>query len=227
MEISVLSTKKLTNPQRNFLLNAGFSVVHADFITISLQPFELIAEPQLLVFTSQNAVKSVVLNAKYPFLKNIPCICVGSKTQQLLVNSGFQVLAQANYASELTGLIPKLHHASSVAFFTGDQHSLVLPTFFKENQINYTQYTVYHNTAQPLKITTRVNALLFFSPSAVKSYMQNNHLTDEVCFCIGTTTTEALLHIKPKIVVARHQTVENVIIQCIKYYRQEHKKKRI
>ncbi len=67
----ILSTKKLKSNQKSFLLNAGFSVIEADFIRISLLPFQLKKYPDLLLLTSQNAVESVLNNEKAKDLKNI------------------------------------------------------------------------------------------------------------------------------------------------------------
>ena len=47
-----------------------------------------------------------------------------------------------------------------------------------------------------------------------------NTITTETCFCIGTTTAEALKGITENIVIANKQTMENVIIQCINYYKE-------
>jgi len=38
----------------------------------------------------------------------------------------------------------------------------------------------------------RFDGILFFSPSAVESYLKSNTIKDEMCFCIGETTAEAL-----------------------------------
>src|SRR5690554_4470829 len=91
-ETCILSTKKLKSNQKSFLLNSGFSVIEADFIKISLLPFQLKKLPDLLLFTSQNAVESVLNNEKVNDLKQIPAVCVGLKTRQLLEENGFKVL---------------------------------------------------------------------------------------------------------------------------------------
>ena len=106
-KISILSTKKLQSNQKNFLLNAGFSLIEADFIKISILPFQLKKTPTLLLFTSQNGVKSVLENDKVDELKQIPSICVGSKTRKLLEDNGFIVLATKEYAEELAPIIQK------------------------------------------------------------------------------------------------------------------------
>lgn len=68
--IRILSTKKLLPNQRQFLLNAGFSVIEANFIQTVGKKFELRDEDGNLIFTSQNAVKSFLENEKAQNLKN-------------------------------------------------------------------------------------------------------------------------------------------------------------
>jgi uroporphyrinogen-III synthase len=58
-QIRILSTKKLLPSQKQFLLNAGFSVIEADFIGIRYKVPELKEVNDNLIFTSTNAVKSV------------------------------------------------------------------------------------------------------------------------------------------------------------------------
>ena len=69
-----------------------------------------------------------------------------------------------------------------------------------------------------MKIEAKTNALLFFSPSGIHSYLKQNTIDNQMCFCIGTTTADALQGVTKNIVIANQQTVENVIIQCINYY---------
>jgi uroporphyrinogen-III synthase len=49
--------------------------------------------------------------------------------------------------------------------------------------------------------------------------MKENQIDDEVCFCIGTTTAEALKYATPNIIIANQPTVESTIMKCIEYYK--------
>lgn len=218
-EICVLSTKKLQTNQMHFLLNAGFSVIEADFIKITSLPFQLKMQPSLLLFTSQNGVKSVLENKDVAFLKRFPSICVGTKTRKLLEDNGFQVLQNTEYAEELAPIIQKEYNLQHIAFFAGNIRSNVLPTAMQEANIPFDEYIVYENQADPIEIKSETDVLLFFSPSGIRSYLQKNTITNQVCFCIGTTTADALNGITENCVIANQQTVENVIIQCINYYK--------
>ena len=217
--ICVLSTKKLKSNQKELLLNADFSVIEIDFIKIKSIPFQIKNEPNLLLFTSQNGVKSVLENENINELKQIPAICVGSKTKKLLQTNGFSVLESEEYASDLAPIIQKKYTKNHIAFFAGNLRRNILPIAMQEANIIYDEYLVYENTPSHEKINTALNAILFYSPSGVYSYLNQNKINNEICFCIGTTTAEALTEITTNIVIATQQTVENVIEQCIKYYK--------
>lgn len=214
----IISTKVLQKNQLQFLLNAGFSVSMADFIDITLLPFEITSTPDVLLFTSQNAVKSILQNNKELLLKTPQALCVGTKTKSLLEKSGCQVLYCTEYAQDLAPIIQEHFTQKNIAFFTGNLRSHILPDCMKKNHISYTEYQVYQNEASPTHMASTADALLFFSPSAISSYLKKNKITHEVCFCIGTTTAKALESTTKNIVIAKRQTVENVIIQCIQYY---------
>ena len=218
-KICILSTKKFHSNQKQFLLNAGFSVIEADFIKITFVPFQLKIIPTLLLFTSQNAVKSVMQNEDIETLKQIPAVCVGSKTKQLLQENGFKVLETQEYAEDLAPVIQKKYHSEQIAFFAGNLRRDVLPNAMQKINIPFDEYTVYQNAANSIEIKAETDALLFFSPSGIHSYLQQNTIKNQTCFCIGTTTAAALNGITNNIVITNKQTVENVIIQCINYYK--------
>ena len=94
-----------------------------------------------------------------------------------------------------------------------------MPEAFQKANISFEEIEVYETILAPKKINSEVNAVLFFSPSGVESYLKVNEIGDKKCFCIGTTTAEALKEITENIIMAKQQTVENVIIQAINYYK--------
>ena len=71
-----------------------------DFIQTKSIEFQVGQINQNLIFTSQNAVKSVLENQNSDTLKPHPVFCVGSKTRELLQQNGFNVALDADYASE-------------------------------------------------------------------------------------------------------------------------------
>ena len=63
-----------------------------------------------------------------------------------------------------------------------------------------------------------MEAILFFSPSGIESYLKENTIKKEICFCIGTTTASALEGITKNIKIADQPTIEDVIEDVIAEY---------
>jgi uroporphyrinogen-III synthase len=201
------------------LLNAGFSVSEADFIQTEPVHFSLKASYDALIFTSQKAVESLLQSSYTSLLTELPCFCVGEKTQSLLEKNQAQVVAVAVNAAALAQQIIDDFPAHRFAFLCGDLRRDELPNLLSEHQISIDEIQVYRTRLTPHKITSEPNALLFFSPSAVESYLQNNPLTEAVCFCIGSTTAAALNNHPNLVITATKPTIENTIIQVLQYYR--------
>ena len=216
--IRVLSTKNLQSNQKQFLLNAGFSVIEADFISIKNINADLSTVRDNLILTSQNAVFSVLESQSVVGLKSHPCFCVGSKTSALLGANGFNVIASADSASELADLIISGYAERSFTFFSGNIRRDELPEMLSKNRIDFNEITVYETLSNPKKINAAADAILFFSPSGVESFCQMNQIESQLCFCIGETTAAALPENSRKI-IANQPTIENTIIQCINHYK--------
>lgn len=217
--IRILSTKTLLPNQKQFLLNADFSVVEADFISVrSLRETKEFQINDALIFTSQNAVTAVLESENIEELKSRKVFCVGLKTKALLVANGFQVEAFKSYAEELAEMISLNYSDLSFTFFSGNLRRDILPEKLKEARILFNEIEVYETILMPQKINAKPNGILFYSPSGVESYTKENKITDEMCFCIGNTTAKALETITKNIIIANQPSVENVIIQCINYF---------
>lgn len=217
-QIRIYSTKKLLPNQRQYLLNAGFSVTEADFINVSAKPFEYKTTNDYLIFTSQNAVESVIKNKKLAELKGLKAFCVGEKTKSLLEQNGFDVIVSSDYAAELASIICNQYAKNSFTFFSGNLRRDILPDAMQLARIKYDEIEVYETLLTPRKNTAQSEGVLFFSPSAVESYLKKNKLTHETCFCIGKATAEIAEHFTENIVIANQPTIENVIVQTINYY---------
>ena len=216
--INILSTKKLSPKQKQLLSEEDFLVFEEDFIATKSIHFELSKVNDNLIFTSQNAVQSILEHPKSKELKAKIVFCVGIKTKDFLEDNGFIVAAYTDYASDLAEIITLIYANESFTFFSGNMRKDILPSTLKENQIAFNEIEVYETNITSHKIKSRLDGILFFSPSAVESYLKMNTIKDEACFCIGETTAETLQnkHIK-KIVVAENPTIEDVITAVINY----------
>jgi len=217
-QVRIVSTKKLQANQKQYLLNANFSVVEADFIKIKLKKFTFKSKFQNLIFSSQNAVDSILKNTKLELLRSKKCFAVGQKTKIALELNGFKVIESADYASELASTICNQYSEESFVFFSGNLRREILPDSLTLANVRFEEIEVYETILTPQTINSKPDGILFFSPSAVESYVQANTITDEICFCIGKTTAEPVEKITSHCIIANQPSIENVIIQCIKYY---------
>ena len=218
--IRIVATKKLSERQKQQLLRADFSVFDEDFISIQSKIFEIENINDYLIFTSQNAVESVLKNKKITEIKSKRCFCVGEKTKVLLEQNDFDVIADSDYAAELASVICNQYSKNSFTFFCGNIRRDVLPDALRLAQITLDEIEVYETVLTTHKIDFTPDGILFFSPSGVESYLQENKIEDENCFCIGNTTAEALKYATPNRIIANQPTMESVVMKCIENYRQ-------
>ncbi|WP_395044645.1 uroporphyrinogen-III synthase [Flavobacterium sp.] len=218
-QTNILSTKKLLPNQKQQLLDANFLVIEEDFIETKIKNFELSKVNENLIFTSQNAVQSILNHPKFEDLKSKNVFSVGMKTKDLLTENGFNVIAYTGYASDLAEIISLVYSNETFTFFCGNLRRDILPETLKENGIIFNEIEVYETNLTSKKITQKLDGILFFSPSGVESYLKSNTIKEEMCFCIGETTAEALENKKIKnITIAEKPSVENVIAEVIEYF---------
>ena len=217
--IQILSTKTLLQNQKKALVNAHFNVIEVDFIKTQSNPFQLNEINDNLIFTSQNAVQSFLLDPKSEDLKSKNVFCVGLKTKIMLSESGYNVVAYTGYAEDLAEIITLIYASENYTFFSGNLRRETLPKALKDAKIKFNEIQVYETTLTPQKIKTPVDAILFFSPSGIESYLKENKIKNETCFCIGTTTSSALEGITKNVIVATQPTIEDVIEEVIAEYR--------
>jgi uroporphyrinogen-III synthase len=217
--IKILSTKRLLPSQKQVILDGNIALTDEDFIETNIKNFELSKVNDNLIFTSQNAVQSILQHSKCNELKSKNVFSVGMKTKDLLTENGFKVIAYTGYASDLAEIISLIYANETFTFFSGNLRRDVLPNTLKENGITFNEIEVYETNITSKKIKEKIDGILFFSPSGVESYFKMNAIKDEICFCIGETTAEALENKKVKnIIIADKPSVENVIAEVVEYY---------
>jgi len=216
--IQILSTKILLANQKQLLSEANFELVEVDFIKTENTNFELKDIKDNLIFTSQNAVQSLLNHPEWEKLKAKNVFCVGLKTKALLNENGFVVTVYTGYASDLTEIINLIYSKEHFTFFSGNLRRETLPQGLIEAGVDFNEIKVYETVLTPQKIKSVSEGILFFSPSGVESYLKDNKIRKEICFCIGNTTAEALKKLTKNIVIAEHPTVEDTILECINEY---------
>ncbi|MEC4112688.1 uroporphyrinogen-III synthase [Myroides pelagicus] len=215
----VLSTRKLKASMLENPDLANVKLLSEDYIGIEHLAFDLEAVNDYVLFTSQNAVKSVMEQGYRDRLNVKPALCVGIKTKELLEANGWIVKAWAHYARDLAPIIIQQFKDKNLTFFSGNIRRDLLPESFRANGVVFNEFTVYQTVLRPIKNVNKVDGLCFYSPSAIASYLQQNNITTEVCFCIGETTAESLKGVAQNIVIAKQPTVEATIQACVDYYK--------
>ncbi|WP_162915813.1 uroporphyrinogen-III synthase [Paraflavitalea soli] len=208
---TILSTKKIDPALKAQTEQKGMEVLEQEFITIhpifsqskyqEIWPWMGTRGDTAIVFTSQHAVTAV---EKYlrggdayfvPDQWQVFCLNGATKDRVIEALSEEQVIATAPNATELAAAIIANGQFKQVVFFCGNQRLDTLPNLLKDADIEVVEIVVYETFATPVKINDSFDAILFFSPSAVKSFFSVNTLQQNTpCFAIGATTAEAIGH---------------------------------
>ena len=102
-QIHIVSTKKLSEKQKQTLLTANFSVFDEDFIAIQNKDFDIDKTNDYLIFTSQSAVESVLRNKQVADIRIKKCFCVGENTKAFFYSDiRFLFISKNTFYSILT-----------------------------------------------------------------------------------------------------------------------------
>ena len=213
---TVLSTKKLSPSQKQLLLNAGIGLVEYDAIQIEFINFKTGArEFKNAVITSKNTAKAILKKD----LKIGNCFCVGEKTTAFLKENNFNIAEIADYGVNLAQIIVEKYPYEQFTFFCGNERRDELPAILKKNKVNFEELEVYKTSLKPKQFEREFEGILFFSPSGVKSFVSENKLDKSIAFCIGSTTASEAKKHTSKIIIANKPSIENVIVQAVKYFK--------
>ena len=209
----VLSTKILSPAQQSHLMLADIELVQYDAIKVIPTKFKAPKTITNAIVSSHNAVKQLM--AQNIIAQN--WYCVGDKSKNHLIENGKNVAKMSKNASELAQFISKYAKNDEFVFFCGDRKRDELPEVLRQNEVNLILLEIYRTELNPQQIAGSFDAILFFSHSAVQSYIAKNSLQDVVAYCIGQTTANEAFKHTSNIVVAKKATIDNVIIQLIKH----------
>lgn len=186
-----------------------YNAIKIDFIN-----FKAPSEIENAIITSQNSVIAI----QKANIKIQNCYCVGEKTKALLERNGPRVIKMTEYASELAPYLVENHRNDHFHFFCGNIRSDVIPSALSENNISFEEIKVYNTNLEPKKIERQFDAIMFFSPSGVRSYFNENK-TEALAVCIGTTTASEAKNYTNNVVVSNATLVESVIAKTVKMLR--------
>lgn len=219
-ETTVFATKLLTNDQKDRLAS-GIVIESSDFIKISsnrIPPRVFSKEIENVVFTSKNAVESVLTNYAGSELQFKNIYCVGRKTRRFIKNNIGAVAHFEKSAKELAEYLATNLEVREVTYFSGNLRLDDLPSILESNNIKINEIEAYQTKFDAKKVPGTVESVLFYSPSGVESFLKENK-ANVIAFCIGDTTAkEARKHFSD-IRIAKLPTVESVIDLVNEYYK--------
>ncbi len=219
ISIRILSTKQLSSDQTDVFIDE-IGVEMSDFIAIRfnrLKPSVIKKSIENVVITSQNGVKALLHNYAPSELLFSNIYCVGRRTKRLIEKKIGKVTHVENSAKELAKFIIKMR-LEEVTYFCGSLKRDELKTILSENNIAINEVEAYRTILNERKFEGSFNGILFYSPSGVESFMNENQPNDAVAFCIGeTTATEAKKHFA-KVEVAKLPTIESVLKMVNQYF---------
>lgn len=151
-------------------------------------------EDKKTVAVVTSAVAVSVLAGKLKELKTWKFYCLSGATQMALKQyyPKAEISGTAMNALELAKIVVQ-HKVKKAHFFCGDQRRDELPDYLHHYGVNLTEHIIYETVHTPLKVDKNYDGVMFFSPSAVDSYLKENESNKKtVFFAIGQTTESTL-----------------------------------
>jgi uroporphyrinogen-III synthase len=232
-KFTVLSTKKLLPSFIEEGSRNGIEIIEQE--AIAIHPIRskekgdeirtALAETgeQVVVFTSANAVDSVKeylhLDGKQ-LMPQWKVYCIWGKTKEALLPlvQEEQIIATAAYGGDLAKKILE-HDVEEIIFFCGNKRRDELPRILKDAGIKVHEIVVYETEETPVMTTGKIDAILFFSPSAVQSFFAvNQPKKDTVCFAIGNTTADAIKEFGTNKIIVSKETSQVAMLQQVTDY---------
>ena len=217
--MDILFTKKNIDKKLvSKYLGNQFSYDFIDVIRIKpleVEPFDL--KDKSLIFTSVNGVESFFENGFKPNEKftdhNYNKIyCVGQKTKNTVRKYGFGTFKVKKHADDLSKFIIQNSQGERFLHFCGNLALDVLDRALPLQNIYYKKVEVYDTELIYPIANQDFNAVVFFSPSGVRSFAKNNSLDNKTIFSIGHTTEKELKKFtKQEIYTSQESNIEDLL----------------
>lgn len=200
--IKILSTKLLPKDILFRAKNEGIAIDEIEFISIKMTTDDAIVEKIkqysqkkiTAVFTSANAVSSVFAHTEIKPDWDIFCISGKTKSTLLKYVGEEDILCTATDGNTLADNILEDMSVNSVVFFCGNKRLNAIPDKLSLHGVRVEELIVYKTISAPKKLEDAYDGILFFSPSAVKSFFSVNKIAPEtVLFSVGKTTEKAII----------------------------------
>ena len=222
--MKLLSTKIVSKKFRDLLIKNNYQIDEKSFIKIlPCKSKSNIFVSENIIFTSKNAVKIILKNSLIKNkLTNKNVFCVGKSTAELIIKNNLNLIKSEDNSKNLSKFILANFKSSknSFTYFSGKKRLQELENNLKKNSINIITHEVYDTFLTPIKINDLYDGVIFYSPSAVKSFFKGkNSLNNTYGFCIGNTTAKELNNYSNRFSVAKSNSEENMLESINKYFK--------
>lgn len=227
-KVAILSTKKISD---SLVATASLYDVQIDQVAfinteaaiesaIEKRIDEISQESHFVVFTSSNAMEAVA-----QFLKQKPAwkiYCIAPKTQMAAAETfgADSIIGTGNNAKELVETITSNSFIKKIIFFSGSQRRDELPEKLIQHGIELEEMVVYKTIETPTFISKAYDGILFFSPSAVRSFYSKNKVNNETAlFAIGNTTMDEIkLFSDQPVIIPEIPSAEKMVCTAIQHF---------
>jgi uroporphyrinogen-III synthase len=171
-----------------------------------------------VVFTSAHAARFVADCLKYK--PDWKIYCIRNETR-LVVEKLYGPDSISGFAENALSLSRNIiaEGLKEAIFFCGDQRMEILPDMLKKNGIDLKELIVYETRLTPVQLKENPDAVLFFSPTAVRSFFSVNTLDANTrIFAMGKTTAATLINFTSNnIIISRESDKAYVLNMAVEY----------
>ena len=228
-KVQILSTKKISDTFIQLAAENNIFIDSLNFIEIEElisdeiknRIIELSEKNINAIFTSSNAVNAVGKIVGKQANWKIFCIEPSTKNTVQNIFTNTLIAGTAKDAEELSQKIVQDKSVKQIVFFCGNQRRDLLPSQLRMNRIHVEELIVYNTIETPQTVTKKYDGILFFSPSAARSFFEENKISSETnLFAIGKTTAAELKNYSNnRTVISEIPDTQKLIAEVIKYFR--------
>lgn len=191
--VHIVSTRTLASESVRRLIDFGWRLSVHDFITKRLVIPENLSGESIsknVVLTSQTGVEAFLQIISQLRLDKLAysVFCIDQVTLKSARDAGLSVKASAPHAAALAAEILFAKEVRKVTHLCSNRRRDELSEKLKSSGVTVLDVVAYQTDLTPVKIESSYDAVVFFSPSAIDSFLLLNPFVDVPCFCIGKTT---------------------------------------
>ena len=227
--LNILCTRELSEAELQQCNDAGLQVRAFSFINIEpntnyTEAAEVLksVQPQAIIATSKNAVPFIkeTLNNLESEISNLKFYAVGQHTGNALNEFAENVtIAKSQNGTALAEQIVE-EGIKKAVYFCSNIRRDELPDILTESGVELTEIVAYDTRLTPEKLdAAKLDGILFYSPSAVESFVSANGVVDVPCFAIGPTSGSALIEAGfDTVMMAEEPNIKQLINTILDYY---------